>query len=95
MDLGRRKTDCKTIAEGFRHRRETTLLASRNATEEDFETVLAAMRAGEVPVEALKTYRIRRRSDGFRTATPFAFTASEPKDSSPVAVLLVKLITPA
>lgn len=39
------------------HKRETTLLASRNATEQDFETVLAAMRAGQVPVEALNTHR--------------------------------------
>lgn len=39
------------------HRRETTLLASRNATQEDFETVLAAMRQGLVPVEALNTHR--------------------------------------
>ena len=31
------------------HKRETTLLGSRNATMEDFETVLAAMRAGQHP----------------------------------------------
>lgn len=40
------------------HKRETTLLASRNATAEDFETVLAAMRQGEIPVQALATHRM-------------------------------------
>lgn len=39
------------------HKRETTLLASRNATTEDFETVLAAMRDGHVPA-ALNTHRM-------------------------------------
>jgi threonine dehydrogenase-like Zn-dependent dehydrogenase len=41
------------------HKREATLLASRNATPEDFETVLAAMRAGEVPSAALNTHRMQ------------------------------------
>jgi 2-desacetyl-2-hydroxyethyl bacteriochlorophyllide A dehydrogenase len=40
------------------HKRETTLLGSRNATMQDFETVLAAMRAGQVPTEALNTHRM-------------------------------------
>ncbi|MCT7328349.1 zinc-binding alcohol dehydrogenase family protein [Ralstonia mojiangensis] len=39
------------------HKRETTLLASRNATTEDFETVLDAMRAGKIPT-ALNTHRM-------------------------------------
>lgn len=39
------------------HKRETTLLASRNATEDDFETVLSAMRAGQVPIESLNTHK--------------------------------------
>lgn len=39
------------------HKRETTLLGSRNATPEDFDTVLAALRAGQVP-EALITHRM-------------------------------------
>jgi threonine dehydrogenase-like Zn-dependent dehydrogenase len=39
------------------HKRETTLLASRNATREDFEAVLATIRAGRVPTAALNTYR--------------------------------------
>jgi 2-desacetyl-2-hydroxyethyl bacteriochlorophyllide A dehydrogenase len=39
------------------HKRETTLLASRNATAEDFETVLHAMREGRIP-EGLDTHRL-------------------------------------
>ena len=39
------------------HKRETTLLGSRNATLEDFEVVLAAQRSGKVP-EALITHRM-------------------------------------
>ena len=41
------------------HKRETTLLASRNATPEDFETVLAAMRAGFIPTAALNTHTLK------------------------------------
>ncbi|WP_133645968.1 zinc-binding alcohol dehydrogenase family protein [Paraburkholderia flava] len=41
------------------HKRETTLLASRNATAEDFSTVLDAMRAGKVPTAALNTHRLK------------------------------------
>jgi len=41
------------------HRREATLLSSRNATTADFETVLAAMRAGQVPGAALATHRLQ------------------------------------
>lgn len=40
------------------HKRETTLLGSRNATMEDFGTVLAAMRAGHVPDRELNTHRL-------------------------------------
>lgn len=39
------------------HKREMRLLASRNALAEDFETVLAAMQAGKVPVARLVTHR--------------------------------------
>jgi 2-desacetyl-2-hydroxyethyl bacteriochlorophyllide A dehydrogenase len=39
------------------HKRETTLLASRNATAEDFAAVLAAMKAGQVPTSRMKTHR--------------------------------------
>lgn len=38
------------------HRRELTLLGSRNATREDFETVVAAIRAGHIPSQAINTH---------------------------------------
>jgi 2-desacetyl-2-hydroxyethyl bacteriochlorophyllide A dehydrogenase len=40
------------------HKREATLLGSRNATMEDFQTVIDAMRAGRVPHAALNTHRL-------------------------------------
>lgn len=40
------------------HKREASLLASRNATAEDFRTVLDAMRAGKIPERALATHRL-------------------------------------
>jgi threonine dehydrogenase-like Zn-dependent dehydrogenase len=39
------------------HKRETTLLGSRNATADDFRTVLAAMKAGQVPTALMNTHR--------------------------------------
>ncbi|WP_119270355.1 zinc-binding alcohol dehydrogenase family protein [Taklimakanibacter deserti] len=39
------------------HRKEMTLLGSRNATSEDFERVIAALRTGKVPVDKLITHR--------------------------------------
>jgi 2-desacetyl-2-hydroxyethyl bacteriochlorophyllide A dehydrogenase len=50
------------------HKRETTLLGSRNATTEDFETVLTAMRAGQIPDAALNTHRLTLAEvpDGFK-----------------------------
>ena len=39
------------------HKRETTLLGSRNATVDDFEEVVAAMKAGKVPTALLNTHR--------------------------------------
>jgi len=39
------------------HKRETTLLACRNATLDDFATVIAAMRAGQVPTAAFASHR--------------------------------------
>jgi 2-desacetyl-2-hydroxyethyl bacteriochlorophyllide A dehydrogenase len=39
------------------HKRETSLLGSRNAIRQDFETVLDAMRRGQVPVAALASHR--------------------------------------
>jgi 2-desacetyl-2-hydroxyethyl bacteriochlorophyllide A dehydrogenase len=38
------------------HKREATLLGSRNATREDFEYVLACMRGGQIPARALHTH---------------------------------------
>ena len=39
------------------HKKEMTLIASRNATAEDFSHVIASIRAGKVPVERLITHR--------------------------------------
>lgn len=39
------------------HKRETTLLASRNALRSDFEAVITAIASGEVPVARLITHR--------------------------------------
>jgi 2-desacetyl-2-hydroxyethyl bacteriochlorophyllide A dehydrogenase len=39
------------------HRREMSLLGSRNAMSEDFSTVINAIRAGAIPVDALVTHR--------------------------------------
>lgn len=39
------------------HKREMMLIGSRNATRIDFEHVMASIRAGQVPVEALVTHR--------------------------------------
>ena len=40
------------------HKRETTLMGSRNATPEDFATVVDAIRAGRIPTDALNTHRM-------------------------------------
>ncbi|QBE62293.1 zinc-binding alcohol dehydrogenase family protein [Pseudoduganella lutea] len=50
------------------HKRETTLLGSRNATADDFRTVLAAMKAGQVPTGLMNTHRVTL--DGFVDALP-------------------------
>lgn len=47
-----------TFADPEFHKREATLLGSRNATIEDFETVMDAMRAGKVPTDQLATHRM-------------------------------------
>jgi threonine dehydrogenase-like Zn-dependent dehydrogenase len=38
------------------HKRETTLLSSRNALSEDFERVKAAITSGQLPTDALHTH---------------------------------------
>jgi threonine dehydrogenase-like Zn-dependent dehydrogenase len=40
------------------HKRETTLIASRNALSADFERVIGAMRDGSIPSEALHTHSV-------------------------------------
>ena len=50
------------------HKRETTLLGSRNATPEDFEAVVQAMREGRVPTAALNTHTASL--EGFADALP-------------------------
>ena len=39
------------------HRKEMSLLGSRNATSDDFERVMEAIRVRQVPVERLITHR--------------------------------------
>jgi 2-desacetyl-2-hydroxyethyl bacteriochlorophyllide A dehydrogenase len=41
------------------HKRETTLLASRNALAEDFERVASAIKAGQIATERLQTHSFR------------------------------------
>ncbi|RKS52222.1 2-desacetyl-2-hydroxyethyl bacteriochlorophyllide A dehydrogenase [Paracoccus pantotrophus] len=45
-----------TFADPEFHKRETTLLASRNALKEDFEHVMASIRNGNVPIDVLATH---------------------------------------
>ncbi len=46
-----------TFADPEFHKREVTLLGSRNATRTDFDTVLAAIRSGAIPSKVLATHR--------------------------------------
>lgn len=46
-----------TFADPEFHKREMTLMASRNATDQDFAHVMAAVRSGAVPAAALVTHR--------------------------------------
>lgn len=50
--------DSITFADPEFHKREMRLIGSRNATAEDFETVMAALRSGTVRAEALLSERI-------------------------------------
>ena len=50
------------------HKRETSLLGSRNATADDFRTVLAAIKAGQVPTGLMNTHRTTL--DGFIDVLP-------------------------
>jgi 2-desacetyl-2-hydroxyethyl bacteriochlorophyllide A dehydrogenase len=49
--------DTISFADPEFHKRETSLLSSRNATRRDFDAVLAAMRSGAIPTGALATHR--------------------------------------
>jgi 2-desacetyl-2-hydroxyethyl bacteriochlorophyllide A dehydrogenase len=49
--------DSITFTDPDFHRKEMTLYGSRNATNEDFQRVIAAIRSGEVPVDRLITHR--------------------------------------
>jgi 2-desacetyl-2-hydroxyethyl bacteriochlorophyllide A dehydrogenase len=57
------------------HKRETTLLASRNAIRADFEHVVAAIAAGRVPTSTLNTHR-----GSFMDAQPLFETWSVPEN---------------
>ncbi len=50
-------TDQITFMDPDFHRKEMTLLGSRNATAEDFETVITAIRSRDIPVGRLVTHR--------------------------------------
>jgi 2-desacetyl-2-hydroxyethyl bacteriochlorophyllide A dehydrogenase len=49
--------DAITFADPDFHRKEMTLLGSRNATNDDFQRVIEAIRVGQVPVGRLITHR--------------------------------------
>lgn len=53
--VGVRNADI-TFSDPEFHRKEMTLKATRNATRADFDTVMAAIRAGHVPMDALNTH---------------------------------------
>ncbi len=48
--------DTISFADPEFHKREMQLIGSRNATREDFERVIAAIRSGDVPTKALHTH---------------------------------------
>jgi 2-desacetyl-2-hydroxyethyl bacteriochlorophyllide A dehydrogenase len=47
-----------TISDPEFHKRETTLLASRNALDADFQRVIAALKSGEIDAAALRTHSL-------------------------------------
>ncbi len=51
------------------HKRETTLIASRNALADDFARVIAAIRSGDVPTDILHTHTLTIEELGERMAT--------------------------
>jgi 2-desacetyl-2-hydroxyethyl bacteriochlorophyllide A dehydrogenase len=51
--------DTITFSDPDFHRKEMTLLGSRNATTEDFHWVMGAIRSGDVPIDQLITHRTK------------------------------------
>ena len=49
--------DTISFADPEFHKREMTLVGSRNATREDFEHVVASMKSGAIPLDAIVTHR--------------------------------------
>jgi threonine dehydrogenase-like Zn-dependent dehydrogenase len=49
--------DSITFSDAQFHKREMTLLGSRSATDADFNRVIAAIKAGQVPVDKLVAHR--------------------------------------
>jgi 2-desacetyl-2-hydroxyethyl bacteriochlorophyllide A dehydrogenase len=45
-----------TFSDPELHRKEMTVKATRNATRQDFDTVMAAVRGGKIPMDALNTH---------------------------------------
>jgi 2-desacetyl-2-hydroxyethyl bacteriochlorophyllide A dehydrogenase len=58
------------------HRKELTLRATRNATKEDFQTVIKAVAAGHIPMDALNTHSDRL--DALPEAMPAWLAADDP-----------------
>lgn len=52
-------TDTVAFADPEFHKREMKLVGSRNATREDFETVVAAIKAGQIETTAIRTHSAR------------------------------------
>ena len=65
-----------TFSDAEFHRREMTILATRNATRQDFETVMAAIADGQVPMDALNTHN--GTLDGLPEAMPDWLHAKSP-----------------
>ncbi|GGA42881.1 zinc-binding alcohol dehydrogenase family protein [Pelagibacterium lentulum] len=52
-------TETVTFADPEFHKREMKLVGSRNATREDFETVIATLKAGEIDTKSVHTHSAR------------------------------------
>jgi len=71
-----------TFSDPELHKREMKLVATRNALKADFEQVMAAMRAGKVPTEAINTETIAM------SELPRAMPTWLASDSPPVKAIL-------